>query len=263
MLGKLLKYEFKAVGRVLLPLYGALIIMSILLGFTAGFIQATFWLNLIITFLYTATAIAVVVFSIILLIQRFYKNLLGAEGYIMFTLPVKTSSHIINKTVSASTWVVAGTLVGLFSAMIIMMAGKGIGLILESIGSTFEDIIFVVGLGKTILIIIEVILLLALSGGEIALKIYAAISIGHQWTNHRVLGALLAYLGFGVIELIISSIIQIFNNDINILFEKINETGPFAAMQLYMLLYLGVMGIIIGIYYTITYKLISRRLNLE
>lgn len=41
------------------------------------------------------------VVTAVILIQRFYKNLLGSEGYLMFTLPVTVSQHLFSKTIIA------------------------------------------------------------------------------------------------------------------------------------------------------------------
>ena len=41
MLGTLMKYEFKAVGRILLPLYGAWILIAVILGLSIRLYQTT------------------------------------------------------------------------------------------------------------------------------------------------------------------------------------------------------------------------------
>ena len=48
--------------------------------------------------------LAAILLTIYLLVERFYHNLLGNEGYLMFALPVSTSEHIIAKILTALIW---------------------------------------------------------------------------------------------------------------------------------------------------------------
>ena len=56
MLGKLLKYEFKATGRILLPLYGLMIITALIAGLTLGPDAGT--VSAIITMIFVGIAVA-------------------------------------------------------------------------------------------------------------------------------------------------------------------------------------------------------------
>lgn len=116
MLGKLLKYEFKATGRILLPLYGAMVLVGLITSFfinenSFGASQAIF------TMMYIGICIVSVVITFLLVIQRFSKNLLSDEGYLMFTLPVSTSSLIISKLIVAVCWGIVGTIAGIISGI--------------------------------------------------------------------------------------------------------------------------------------------------
>jgi len=51
MLAQLMKYEFKAVGRIMLPLYGAWLIMSLLMGLAVTILEKVVALGIIIGFL--------------------------------------------------------------------------------------------------------------------------------------------------------------------------------------------------------------------
>ena len=100
MLGKLTKYEFKATARVLLPAYLALLLVTVLgkvllavppvqealNGAIAGFFVVIYMLMIM----------GVLFLTFFISVQRFYKNLLGDEGYLMHTLPVKVSTHILS-----------------------------------------------------------------------------------------------------------------------------------------------------------------------
>ena len=104
MLGKLLKHEIKATSREYLLLYGAFLIITI---FNKIFLEVnTGRRNTMISIFqnifmaaYVLMCMTIFIVTIILIIRRFYKNLLGDEGYLMFTLPVKTYELILSKLV--------------------------------------------------------------------------------------------------------------------------------------------------------------------
>ena len=127
MLGKLLKHEFRATGRIMLPLIGAELLLSVLAGLSVrgldriqnmNFLGVTYVMTLIVFFL---GLFAVGVVALVLMIQRFYRNLLRDEGYLSMTLPVSVDEHIWSKLIVSFVWFAA---VGLLSvlAMLVMMA---------------------------------------------------------------------------------------------------------------------------------------------
>ena len=86
MLGKLIKYEFKATGRTFLPLYGAILLVALIQRFLGRNNKGVFEeLNTLGNFTNLALVglfIALVVITLIVTIQRFQKNLLSDEGYL-------------------------------------------------------------------------------------------------------------------------------------------------------------------------------------
>lgn len=169
MLGTLLKYEFKAVGRILLPLFGAWLIAAALLGLSIGGDGGQSVLFMVLTaLLYGGVAMAALILTTIILIQRFYKNLLGNEGYLMFTLPVSTGQHIINKLLSASAWGTIGTVVAIASGLLIAMTIEGPGTLFEEIRFMVGDLQVVLGEGGiTFLLMLEMLVVIFLAFGVV------------------------------------------------------------------------------------------------
>lgn len=125
MLGKLTKFEFKATARIFVPLYLA---VCVTLLFAKGFMllnDSKIWeqvtnntviaaseVMLVLTFFLYGVSIAVAIFlTLFIVLQRFYKNLFGDEGYLMHTLPVSAKSHILSKLIVASVWTLASIIV--------------------------------------------------------------------------------------------------------------------------------------------------------
>ena len=101
---KLLKYEWKACARTCLPMYAAVLLLAAVnrLTMTDRIQELMYGIpTALLALLYVAVMVAVLVVTEVILIQRFYKSLLGDEGYLMFTLPVTVSQHIWAKTIIA------------------------------------------------------------------------------------------------------------------------------------------------------------------
>ena len=120
MLRKLFKYEIKATGRIFLPMYALLLVFA---GVTRVFMEInTDFMRIpqvLTSVLYGFLVIGVFVLTIAVAIQRFYKNLLGDEGYLMFTLPVKAHSHITAKLFTTLMWAVLSVVATLLSIVIL------------------------------------------------------------------------------------------------------------------------------------------------
>jgi hypothetical protein len=99
MLGKLIKHEWKAVGKILAIVHLALILMAIvgkiMLSIQVLSEAGLLWRMLLL--IYVFSVIAVGVGTHIYLAIRFYKNMYTDEGYLSFTLPVKSWQHIFFK----------------------------------------------------------------------------------------------------------------------------------------------------------------------
>ena len=114
MLTKLLKYEFRASFRELLPLYVALVGVAALVR-PAYFRGIDNELTGITMMVYSALMIAIVVISILTIVQRFTRTMLGREAYLMLTLPVPVSVHVAAKLIVGVTVMIAGVLVATLS----------------------------------------------------------------------------------------------------------------------------------------------------
>jgi hypothetical protein len=209
MLAKLLKYEIKATARLFLPLYLALLLFAFInrvvnpfktSKLTGNFnIQAT--ISTISAIIYFALIVGIVVMTLIILIQRFYKNLLGDEGYLMFTLPVKTWQLIASKLLSALMWVVLSFTAVLTSVFILIGLGEvfsHLPLIIRTI-KTFT--------GSTILCIIPFYALVVAASNII--MIYTAISLGHLFERHKILASFGMYAVLYLVNQIISALMVV------------------------------------------------------
>lgn len=109
MLGKLLKQDFRATARIMLPLYAAVPVLGLFTNLITrlcenqnGFLIRT--IGALVSFVFSLSLIAAVVTTVVLMILRFYRNLMTDEGYLMFTLPVSTTELIFSKLIVSIVW---------------------------------------------------------------------------------------------------------------------------------------------------------------
>lgn len=223
MLGKLIKYEFKACGRTFFPLYIGILVLAAINGlcnnyniFSIGDNGSSLGVSIenvqgILMLVLFALFVALFVLTILLTIQRFKKNLLDEEGYLMFTLPVSTKSLILSKYLVAIIFIVLSTLVAVVSFMFIGLFSGNINL--NDIASMltldmFKDIFSSQDLWKFILYIITGLLIMY---SMFIFTVYLAISVGQfpQFNKHRIAAGIIAFF---VINTVLSYIQRLINN---------------------------------------------------
>ena len=189
MLRKLMKHEFRATGRIMLPLYLILLATAIGANFsTRGLLETDYQvLDLLGGLLVVAFAVAIIavcVMSMVVMVQRFYKNLLQDEGYVMMTLPVSVHQQVWSKLIVSAVW---------FALTIVMVCLAGLILafnidILGSIGEVFREIFQHVtayyALNGTA-IAVEFLVVCFLGSCAMCLHFYTALAIGHSFSGHK------------------------------------------------------------------------------
>ena len=102
---KLLKYDLKAMGRILIPFWILAFVIGVLWMRENQKYMYEFRPNLTLEQIFGAMFVllimAVIILNLVIIIQYFWKGLLKEEGYLMFTLPVSVRSLILSKVISA------------------------------------------------------------------------------------------------------------------------------------------------------------------
>lgn len=262
MLNKLLKYEIKSTARIFLPLYITLLFFAVInrlfRTMTALENIASFNLKSILSFVssfaFFALMFGVPVITLVVVVQRFYKNLLGDEGYLMLTLPVRKSAHIINKLLVAMGWTIIGIVLVICSACIYFNLN-----IFEFVP---EMLTFIrTYLGYTAYFFIPVLLILALACN--ILQTYAAIALGHLFSKHKLLASFGMYIVLYTAGQILSSIIVLFSlKSIFIPLEQ-NIIPTQTAINFFAIAVMILTAALTAAYFTITDYILKRKLNLE
>ena len=270
MLKKLLKYEYKATGRTLLPLYGGILIFSIItkiFSMINEFFQSdstgSFWQNMqgLSSFAYGIIIFSTFIITFFIALQRFYTNLLGDEGYLMFTLPVKTWMHIVSKLVTAVTWIVSSVIV-FISSLIILLANDDFFSTLSNFWDFFIEVFSIIPGTNPGIAFAEITLMALAVAVEFLLTFYFAITIGRQLFKKKLLGIFVSYIGLNFAKQTISSIVLTIFMLSNVSFDLAN-TG-FSTMLHILFLYLFVFSVLIStVCFFITNSILKKKLNLE
>ncbi|EGT2202569.1 ABC transporter multidrug-family permease [Clostridioides difficile] len=254
MLAKLLKYELKASGRVFIPLYIAILIVAVFNGIfmNTNILQIQGIAILVLTSLFMALA----VLTIVVTIQRFRKNLLGDEGYLMFTLPVSTSSLILSKCITALIYAVVSFIVAIFTFGVLMLFGtSGILLpeILDLFNTSFKWI------SENFLDILVLLLVMLTSYSLFILLLYTSISMGQlpKFNKHR---NIVAFASFIAINIVISIVGDAVGSILPK--ENTNMIYHFYQSSHFMFAILGDIVVIVALFFA-TKFILDKKLNLE
>ena len=210
MLKQLLKYEFKATKRLYFGLYLALALLSVVLGVTFrqehALAHSTSFQNLevILMMVYVSVILAIAVLCFVNTVQRFCRNLLGREGYLMHTLPVTETQLILSKLLTSMVWVLCSGLVGVVCITVMVSIGVLDAEVLGTLSwdrwkqlwqMLYEEIgpEFWVAMVWTILINLARL-------ASLILCVYAACMIAHQFKKQTMAAGILAFIGMNIVE---------------------------------------------------------------
>ena len=208
MLGKLLKYEWKSIGRILPLIYLAVLVLSVCLGisFRSSMYSEIGWGNVLFLSIYILLVMAMAVVTIVVVIEHFYRSMISQEGYLMHTLPVKSWQHIASKLIMAVIWIAIAVAVVLVSFLLIgavsgLMADlRNDQIFLEALRE-MKDLFVSYHYQVVLLIICTVIQVI-----RIILQLYLAMAIGGSATKNKVAFSFLAFVVLAVIVSVISVI---------------------------------------------------------
>lgn len=233
MLKKCLKHEWKACWKNMALLNGAAIFMGALGGSGFLFSQISELPDLLIVlylFAYVLIVIAASVMTQVLMIQRYYKNLFTDEGYLTNVLPVSATDHILSKMLVFGAWSILNALSVLASFAFLLLPSAiryftANTLLFYNKAMTFSDFLF-----------------------------YAAISIGSLVSSHKILTAVLSYIGM-------TTVIQIFGG-ISIV-RVFQDSTPTAVVTTSSVSTLIITVVLCVVLFLICRYILSRRLNLS
>lgn len=275
MLGKLIKYDMKALNRFLIVIHGFLLLSAVLgrflltdrISFSKP--DETMQLLLALSFLLYFLIIAGVSFGTqLVIVVRFYRNLFSDEGYLSRTLPVSAGQHLLSKTITGTVWCIADFLLLILSMWIIAATPS----VVTAYNANKAEILEVLGFTGSITVpalLAAMALLLFISALSGIIMLYASVAMGQLFTNHRILGAVVSYFVISTVisifSLLAMTVTGFFTQYVPIEYaEQINTSFNFAEYMIYLTkLTVGVTVISSAVLYIFTYYVLKKKTNLQ
>ena len=264
MFGKLLKYDFRSMLKQFGFIWPAALALALINRFTLGGLDGSSAVGEtaagIAMLVYVAILMAMFVIAVIFVIQRFYKGLLGDEGYLMHTLPVKPWQLVASKLLTAVLATMASVLVAVGSIFLIAPMGwSDLMNLFSFLGRLFTH--WNIQATHAAVGTVEVILLMMASFAVGYLELYLAMALGHLFSKHRAAMSFVAFIGVQVAIRILGNIVlQPVDSLLGSLVEGLHGPSGFHAT-----VWIAIAGeaVVSAIYFAGTEYILRRRLNLE
>lgn len=212
MLRKLLKYDFKASYLYLLVCYVVYMVLTIAFSLNMKGIlyeemhpeayQASqtipesvkVFTTVSLTVLWGGAIIGLIILTYVLIIRRFYANLVGDQGYLSLTLPVSTRQHMLSKLISGLFFELL-TMAVILAGVVVMVWLIGLLPFMKEFKDLFEYIWNEITSYYGLVYYVNSVL------GAVRglLMIYFSICVGQLFNKHKVWGAIGTYLGLVIV----------------------------------------------------------------
>ena len=203
MLFKLLKYDFRAMWKQFSLIWGAALALALANRFSIFWDVDDHAIGLsdtttsgITVFAFMSVITAMFVIAVIFVVNRFSKGLLGNEGYLMHTLPVRPWELVASKLICGTvTWIGCGV-VALLSPFIMAPVNW-----LELMQFPFwSDILRGIMKHPDVLVLMTEFCLVILSFVVLLIaSMYLAMAVGHLFSRHRRLISVAAFIGLYIL----------------------------------------------------------------
>lgn len=194
---KLCKFELLAMARILVPIWGGTLVLSLLV---TGFEFLSSWfpvledsllyfsVNCLVLLLFAFAILASIGATVVMGILRFYK-LLGDSGYLQFSLPVPAWQHIAARLFCACLTTTLSIVVITICGMLISMGSMQTGTFVVAPDFQFFSFGGIQQLLRSAYALLIWFLLLA----TCYLFLYLCMAIGAQWPQHRLGASVITY----------------------------------------------------------------------
>lgn len=264
MLNKLLKYDFKELLKVCLPLYGFGLFSAILYYYINDSLtkyEVEIPIMIVIRFLALMCAEILVfgiplilVFVIIWITKDFFSSVFGKRGYLIHTLPVSTAEIFWSKIISSTVMLFLTTLV--YIGLMIICQFEDLSWSFEIVKElySFADL-------EITYLLISILILTIIFIPLAILVVFSAIALGHL-TKYRIVMSIIFYV---MIQNIISFLVFI-PSIIFLVFKwvdvRVNSEMLIADVSNAIMIGNLIASIMIVSLGFITYKIMDKKLNL-
>ena len=263
MLGKLMKYEFRATGQSMLPLLAFVLVAALGVNIMERITQhsesdAVGFLAGLLMFVFIMAIVVLSVMAVFIMAQRFYRNFLTDEGYLMFTLPASVHSLLWSKIFVSSIWFAAVGAADVLAVLIASFQVSNVSRFISSLTDMFKSLTAQYALNGAAFIA-ESIVVIFLACAVTCLMFYAAMAVGFSFPRHKWFMSVLFFFIFTIALQICG-----FGG----MFTWVNVGGGPAMSALTMMhttmgVAMGIEALLGAVFYVLTALMLKKSLNLE
>ena len=199
MLWKLLKYDFRAMWKSFALIWPAALVLALVNHFTLpydeGVVEANELLTMVLIIAFVSVLFAMFVAVMIFVIQRFYKGLLGDEGYLMHTLPVRPWQLVLSKLICAVVTSVVSMVVMLAACILMVPIRWSQVLRIAFFRDLWEGLM---ANPDTVVYLLEFTLVCVMFLALAVTMAYLSMSIGHLF-RRRIIMSVVAFIGLDIL----------------------------------------------------------------
>lgn len=281
MLGKVIKYEWRSNSRMLFPMFGLALALSVVIRllFTIAPhlwppVQSLINASSGVFGIFVITAISLLTFVFVII--RFYQSTASKEAYLTFTLPVSVDTHLCGRLIVSTIFLIISFIVALLSAFIMIPQLSTLvkhyfttpvnidGSFIPLAKLPFDIPLSIFALLFTSMVVVSIANLL---------HVYASIAIGSQFKRGRIIASIGAFFVLNIAQSFLSLFLtfpfmQVFTNNIS------SFDFTYTAILPSVRSFLNIMWATLGIsmvslvvfsiaFYFITRTCFGKRLNVE
>ncbi len=270
MLGKLFKHEMKSyclpAGITLLAGVVVTLLMKIISLLPVADENGRYLLQMLsfygFYYLIALVGVAMEVFVVV----RFFNTMVADRGYLTFTLPVKTSTHIWSKLFAGVLWQLIASAFVMISRLLFMAGGYWCDEIQE-LKDIFHELSDVLPefQAKYIVTILLAVLLIIVWNFVPFLMIYMCIAIGQLFGKWRIFASIASFFILVICLYIvgIAGIMSLVVAAPDVSFDFFANASAYAIVNGVVGTMLGVGVIAFIVFFAITNRLFDKHLNLE
>ena len=213
MLGKLIKYDFKANIKIYFGMYIFLLATALLAALSdwgaSKYQGALPWVILdpITKVMYVIGIVAVLAVTFFDAVLRYRKNLLKDEGYLMHTLPVTAASLYFSKLITAILKMIVGCVVIYLTSTIVVRDFFWIVDFCKGFKTGFAESLGVLGVSATpLVILLGVVMILSVVASWV--QFYLCLTLGYTWnygngnTNRDIMSVVSYFIIYAVLQVV-------------------------------------------------------------
>jgi len=185
MLNKLLKHDFIATGRIMGIVYAVVVLIM-------GYVTGAYFVNrdeasvgqMLGISVLMIISMCMFVLTVVVMVTNFQKTLYGDQGYLSFTLPVKSVSLLTSKVITSTVWFIAAfaCFFGTMALTLFVMKEDMLGDNYETIESLMPLLLGGKSLGTIVAYIVCQLISIFIRFAMFTIEVYFAITLAN--TRH-------------------------------------------------------------------------------